>query len=198
MNRKFTLIYKPQKEVLDAILDVYKAGVNIIDNHRGPLKIDLEEPIHSNTLITKIVLWHPDDSPGTVIFGNQRDGFETLGCILNNRYGFEMTRIGISFESEKDEGYGPFIKFQHSFTDGRERYVRVMWDDRWDFYQEGDPFPFEQTERYTERIKRKRLTTEMVLDYAREMGWDLRDPHFWTPSEDASYLTYEFIPEDKK
>lgn len=73
-----------------------------------------------------------------------------------------------------------------------------MWDNRWDFYQEGEPFPFEQTERYAERIKRKRLTTDMVLEYAREMGWDLRDPRFWKPSEDASYLTYEFIPEDKK
>lgn len=82
----------------------------------------------------------------------------------------------------------------------RERYVRVMWNNRRDFFETGHPFPFEQTERYTERIRRKRLTTDLVLGYAKAMGWDLRDPCFWKPSADASYLTYGFIrsQDDKK
>lgn len=37
----------------------------------------------------------------------------------------------------------------------RERYVRVMWDNRWDLFETGDPFPFEQTVCSRERIRRK-------------------------------------------
>ena len=66
-----------------------------------------------------------------------------------------------------------------------------MWDDRWDFYEEGEPMPFEQTERYTERLRRKRLTNDMVLDYAKALGWDLRDPAFWTSDQDAWYLSFK-------
>lgn len=53
MDRKFTLIYSSQEEVLNTILERYKTGVKIIDIDHGPLKIDLEEPIPYRTSIKK-------------------------------------------------------------------------------------------------------------------------------------------------
>ncbi len=80
---------------------------------------------------------------------------------------------------------------------GTERLVRVMQDPRWDFYEEGNPFPFEQTEKYKERIKKKRLTNDMILDYAEAMGYDVRNPDFWE-SDNATYLEWSWIPVEKQ
>lgn len=51
--------------------------------------------------------------------------------------------------------------------------------DRWTFDESGEPFPFEQTSRYTERRKRDRFTREMLRDYLREFGVDLFSDDFF-------------------
>ena len=41
---------------------------------------------------------------------------------------------------------------------------------RWIFEQSGEPFPFEQTESFSERRKRDRFTSEMLITYLGELG----------------------------
>lgn len=41
-----------------------------------------------------------------------------------------------------------------------------------------------------ERFIKKRLTNEMILDYALALGWDLRSPDFWQPRTDARYYEW--------
>lgn len=192
VNRKFTLIYGGIEDVHIAILDIFN-DVTILKNYRAPVDIHLEEVIPGGAPpVWNSVLWQPKNTKGTVLFGNVQDGFTTTAWILNHKYKFEMTRIAVDFDIENDEPeYGMFHSFHHFYADGRERLVRAMWDDRWDFYEEGEPMPFEQTERYTERLRRKRLTNDMVLDYAKALGWDLRDPAFWTSDQDAWYLSFK-------
>ena len=191
-NRIFTLIYGDIEDVHIAILDIFN-DVTILKNYRAPVDIHLEEIIPGGAPpVWNSVLWQPKNTKGTVLFGNVQDGFTTTAWILNHKYKFEMTRIAVDFDIENDEPeYGMFHSFHHFYADGRERLVRAMWDDRWDFYEEGEPMPFEQTERYTERLRRKRLTNDMVLDYAKALGWDLRDPAFWTSDQDAWYLSFK-------
>ena len=57
--------------------------------------------------------------------------------------------------------------------------------------------PFEQTEKYKERIKKNRLTNDMILDYAEAMGYDVRNPDFWK-SDNATYLEWSWIPVTKQ
>jgi len=194
------MIYADLETVKNAFLNSLNGYFTVVETHYGIFEIHLEEPIPYNHPITKVVLWQPPDSPGTVLYGNQYDGFHSLGSVLNDDYHLEMTRIAISMDIDApDSDSYLFCKFEHNFSDGRERYVRVMWDDRWDFYEKGEPMPFEQTENYTQRIRRKRLTNEMVLDYAKALGWDLRDPSFWTSKKEAWYLTYTYLTNpDKK
>lgn len=194
INRRFTLIYANMGTVEAAILDCYKTDVKILKVQNTPLEIQLEKSIPYYTKVKEIVLWQPKNASGTVLFGNQYDGFDVLGHILRNQYKLELTRIAIScnIESEEDD-YAPFYKFEHLYADGRNRYVRVMWDNHWDFYENGEPMPFEQTEKYQQKIRSKRLTNDMVLDYAKALGWDLRDPCFWESDKNAWYITYEFV-----
>ena len=190
VNRKFTLINGDIEDVHAAILDIFK-DVTILKDYQAPVVIHLEEVIPSGAHpIWNLALWQPTNTKGTVLFGNLQDGFTSVTWILNRNYKFKLTWIAVDFDIKNDEPeYGMFHSFHHFYADGRERLVRAMWDDRWDFYEEGEPMPFEQTERYTERLRRKRLTNDMVLDYAKALGWDLRDPAFWTSERDAWYLS---------
>ena len=193
VNRIFTLIYGDIEAVHAALIKIYTRDKKhvILKDCRAPVDIPLSAVIPGGAHpVWNSVLWHPKNAKGTVMFGDLLDGFDSIAWKLNHEYKFEMTRIAVDFDIENDEPeYGMFHKFHHYYADGRERLVRVMWDDRWDFYEEGEPMPFEQTERYTERLRRKRLTNDMVLDYAKALGWDLRDPAFWTSDQDAWYLS---------
>lgn len=69
------------------------------------------------------------------------------------------------------------------------RTVTAMNDGgRWIFEESGEPFPFEQVERYTERIKRKRFTFEMLRDYAAALGVKAFDEEFYLPDGVATLV----------
>jgi len=69
-----------------------------------------------------------------------------------------------------------------------ERFVRIMWDDRWDFWEEGDPLPVENLENYKKRRKRDRLTGEDVFDMAVYCGVPLDNPEFYEPADGLMYF----------
>ena len=52
----------------------------------------------------------------------------------------------------------------------KRRAVMTHKESRWGFSEFGEPFPFEQVEKYTERRIKDRLTFEMVEDYSHEDG----------------------------
>lgn len=62
------------------------------------------------------------------------------------------------------------------------RYIRSIsataTDGRWTWYEGGSPFPWEETERYTARLKRDRFDRPMLLRYLEHLG---------VPVEDGAY-----------
>ena len=190
---------------VDADLSVVSASIiNLMKQKRpvkqwtDPLYIDLKYDCN-HARIAKMVLWCP--SPGkTAIYGNASDGFSVLFSTLNIRYGYNITQISLTLDLDNkinDSDIYLFRLFDFLGSNGTERMVRVMQDPRWDFYEIGEPFPFEQTEKYKERIKKKRLTNDMILDYAEAMGYDVRNPEFWK-SDNATYLEWSWIPVTKQ
>ncbi|WP_418983485.1 hypothetical protein [Alistipes sp.] len=189
INRRFTFLKAGIDQVKEAILSRYKTSQLNYEVCYAPLTFQFKKRISFRASETELILWQPENACGTAMFGNLQDGFDTLGYNINRCFHIELTRISLSLEDETGEfNYAPFYKFQHFYPDGRERYVRVMWDNRWEFWEKGEPMAFEQTEKYNERIRRKRLTNDMVLDYVKALGWDLRDPRFWTSQRDACFI----------
>ena len=56
------------------------------------------------------------------------------------------------------------------------RAVVAHRESRWEFHESGEPFPFEQVGKYTERRIKDRLSFEMVGDYCQHLGIRLYDP----------------------
>jgi len=65
---------------------------------------------------------------------------------------------------------------------------------RWVFEQEGEPFPFEQVEKYQERRVRDRFTFEMLKDYLRHLGLSPFDEHFYLPPGTCAWLIQKTGP----
>ena len=75
-----------------------------------------------------------------------------------------------------------FQKCDPSTTLGISRSVDLIENNpnRWYFYQDGEPLPFEQTQNYTARRKKDRLTPQMLEDYATAIGLHPWDENFYT------------------
>jgi hypothetical protein len=70
--------------------------------------------------------------------------------------------------------------FSHQdFSTDSFRIIMLSYQDRWELYQVGDPFPFEQVSKYKERKVADRFTPEMLDQYGKAMGIRFFDESFY-------------------
>jgi hypothetical protein len=65
---------------------------------------------------------------------------------------------------------------------------------RWVFEQSGEPFPFEQVEKYQARRVRDRFTFEMLKDYLRHLGLAPFEEDFYMPPGSRAWLIQKTGP----
>ncbi len=65
---------------------------------------------------------------------------------------------------------------------------------RWVFEQSGEPFPFEQVEKYQARRVRDRFTLEMLKDYLRHQGQAPFEEDFYLPPGSCEWLIQKTGP----
>lgn len=187
-NRYFTLIKGDREEILSAVHEALISYGKKLLSYNAPLNLDLTD-VHHNPVVLKCQLWTPDNSEGVACFSNLEDGMPFLVYRLMKIRPLEITRVSLELDIDCEFNYAMRV-FHHIDIDDNERYVRVMQDPKWDFWEQGERLPFEQVDKYSERFIKKRLTNEMILDYALALGWDLRSPDFWKSSTDARYYEW--------
>lgn len=185
-NMRLTFIDSDMTMVKNCLLDILKDYK--VDVMYGSNKIDVSY-VEYNQRRHKLQIWKPLCGHGVVMWGNIVDGFLSIAFILNKKYGLELMRVSFTLDTP-EPGYEMRF-FRYMSKNGTCRYVHVMQDPRWEFWESGEPLPFEQTERYKERIKKKRLTNGMLLDYLLALGWDLRSPDFWKSDGDTCYFEWD-------
>jgi hypothetical protein len=117
-----------------------------------------------------------------VFISNNSDGWTTLVHRMCKDMSADCLRVSTS----RDDADYPF-NLLHFYRQGQEvRLVRVMKDgDRWEFFEKGDPLPFEKISNYKKRKIRDRLNRESLLTAVESAGINLRDPNFWQTNFDA-------------
>ena len=187
-SRYFTLIKGNRDEILEAVHKAIVSYERKEISYDAPLNLDLTD-VHYNPPAIKCQLWTPENSEGIACFANLEGGMPFLSYRLMKIRQFEITQVCLEFDIDSEFNYAMRV-FHHIDINGNERYVRVMQDPKWDFWEQGERLPFEQVEKYSERFIKKRLTNDMILDYALALGWDLRSPDFWKSSMDARYYEW--------
>lgn len=149
----------------------------------------------------------------------QKTGYNTIKCLIYSPKCKPDTTV---FYTNLDDGWNHFVEhylikhnnwdsYYFSFADapnillpsfqmfnygnGGHRYLLCQKEAKWIFYQEGNPLPFEDIERYKQRLIKKRVDTQLLLKYMRMAGWDLESDDFWIAEGDA--IEYEQIKESK-
>ena len=190
------LIEKDIKDVLNTLTEKYSRAQTEQNNKESKRWIKTEYcefnmhnclPLESNNPVLKIMLWKPKGHNGTVVFANS--DVNRMMYFINLEKKYSITGIMLDLDLPGESHYLPCYYFQHWGSDNSFRIVRVMCDPRWAFYEEGKRFPFEQTNRYTERTKKKRLTNDMIKDYVTAMGWNIRDDGFFDSDSNAILMT---------
>lgn len=187
-SRYFTLIKGDRDEILEAVHKAIVSYERKEMSYDAPLNLDMTD-VHYNPPAIKCQLWTPENSEGIACFANLEGGIPFLSYRLMKILQFEITQVCLEFDIDSEFNYAMRV-FHHIDINGNERYVRVMQDPKWDFWEQGERLPFEQVEKYSERFIKKRLTNDMILDYALALGWNLRSPDFWKSSMDARYYEW--------
>ena len=183
-NRYFTLINATMGEILEAVEEAIISYGKMPISYAEVLKIDLYD-VHNNPSVIKYHLWTPANSKGVACFTNIRDGLPSLIYRIRKKHNFEVVQVCLSVDLPNCDFRYAMRVFHHWAQDGNERYVRVMQDPKWDFWEQGERLPFEQVDKYSERFIKNRLTNDAILDYLMELGWNLRSEDFWATDETA-------------
>lgn len=164
------------EEFTDAVLnhDFFKA---LLDKDKASFipqdKLDLRKYIDPETGATlEHFSWWASESYPNMVFlsSNQADGFYS-GCYsLRSRLGCSYVNFTVSQEGDL-ESYNK-NSFYYMGPDKKERVVYSLKEDRWTFYQEGDPLPFEDLSHYGKRRVKDRINFDIIKEYLLKIGID--------------------------
>lgn len=180
ISQLYFTIFEGSKEHLISVLRNDKFTFHRWDELES---VDISSVVYSplvwGGMHISVILWKLKGRDAVALFTNASGNLNHLLCHASE-YGRVIT---VRLDSDVRD---------IEILENREavRYVRVMKDPRWDFYEEGEPFPFEDTSKYGIKPIRSRLTDEMVLNYCKELGYDIQSEDFYESDEKA--ISYEF------
>lgn len=155
----------------------------------GPFQIDQVyqiEPSAGAAHLFRLAVYAPTSAPDTsVILTNLADGWHSLSGLVAK----ELKRPQIQIVSTQEAAEYPQNLFEYWLDGESARKVMVMRDtDQWVFFEEGVPQEFEETSVYSRKIKKQRLTRDLLLRYLAKLGWDAENSEFWSSSKAAAYF----------
>ncbi len=150
-------------------------------------------------------LFIPTRSAWTAYVENQWTGTDAASAmsVMAGRLSVRCLRVvAVPHTLRKDGGgrYGAVMLdvFGPKQPGKLNNYVRALGASndggRWVFDQSGEPFPFEQVERYQERRVRDRFTFEMLKDYLRHLGLSPFEEDFYLPLGSSAWLVQKTGP----
>ena len=118
-----------------------KAHLNLYDN----LCIDKYYNPKMGSVLAQFSWWSSALYPNIVFLSsNISDGLQTGCCSFRNILECACVRCSISTDNEAS----PMFLWEYIKPDGEERVIMALKEDRWTFFQQGEPLPFENLEYY--------------------------------------------------
>jgi hypothetical protein len=188
----FTVIFSKLEIIELALREIFLNKMNYVNWRISKQKLDIENiyfpySLKGGAFPRKFAIWEPKSKKDTTIFfSNLTDGWYTLMNLLTTKYKTEQLSFKITEENQKDAFYS--LLYQKEFD---LRYVRVMYDNKWEFYQKGILLSFENEKFYKQRIIKNRLNLKILNQYLMSLGFDINSIDFWSSENDAVYFMEE-------
>lgn len=144
------------------------------------------EPPTGGAHLYKLALYSPRSArDACVTMTNLQDGWNSLNGLVAREHG----QFQIQVRSTTDATKYP-QNYMEIWRNGRSsRVVYSMRDERgWQFFSSGHAEPFESEEFYERRLKKDRLSRDILIEYLAELGWNIDTPEFWHSDMPAIYF----------
>ena len=125
--------------------------------------LDLQYAYNANPLKAT---FYPIKNDCTIMFPNLQDGWFSL--YKNIAKGLNSKSCYMTIMDDEKFAY-PANSFRY-YENGLERVVYTLKEDKWVFYEQGEPLSFENKDYYNARIKKKRLNKAIMLEYCESLG----------------------------
>ncbi|MEM6738351.1 MAG: hypothetical protein AAF620_20020 [Bacteroidota bacterium] len=121
------------------------------------------EPKSGGAHLREFYLWEEPHHPNmTFLISNYADGLPNLTRFISQKGLID----NIEFVVYENELY----RYRKLFKEGRERFVQLIKDARWEFFEEGIPLDYEYVENYEKKNKKDRLNSLMISEYLEAEG----------------------------
>lgn len=147
----------------------------------------LDGPTQLPSVSTGILLSEIDGPSGlrTLFVSNVADGFSSMIYMISRRISDYSLSVQIS---------DPLCDYPRNALTAVvvEKAIRTVYAMRdinaWEFFQKGDPLFFEEPSLYDARLKRDRLTPNIISGYLARLGYGSLDQDFWISTAPAHLL----------
>ena len=127
-----------------------------------------------NKLPVKFSWWSNSNYPNMVFLASSdEDGLYSR----SNRNAVKMkcSLIRISMSVKTPDEPESLFWFQYISPEGKERVVYALRENRWIFYEEGEPLPFENLDYYKRRMIKDRIGNDILIEYLSKLGVNFYD-----------------------
>ena len=123
----------------------------------------------TGSVLERFSWWTSALYPNRVFLSSNRaDGLQT-GCYSFQKQ-LNCPYVNISISTDKC--LYPKNHFECVSIDNKERVVLALKEDRWTFFQQGEPLPFETMDYYNNRRIKDRMNFAIIKEYLLKMGID--------------------------
>lgn len=149
------------------------------------------QPYQKNQVSPPLLLWSPACAPGlTAFMPSVSSGDYFVVSYAGESFGYEVASV----RSTTSKVEYPINEFVVHKDNQIQRFVRAMRDSpKWEFYEQGEPLAFENSQKYKERLIKNRLVREDIFLYLKSWGAPVISPEFWQTSQAA----FTFAPKVK-
>ena len=173
------------------VRSIMETGLGWIKEPMQRIKYDkkIELPIQKGGIMPATgVFYYPCINEQKLIFvSNSADGWNSLLYCITRNESFEYLSFRIL------PGEFPLMEMQLMRNEKCVRFVRVMKDEKWSFYQIGAPLWFENIEYYARRLISNRVNLDLLLLYSKKNGVDFSSPLFFKTKMESLWV-YENSP----
>jgi hypothetical protein len=200
----FTCVNGPKADIVNVALAAFNkpdqwsprdvSGEAIVQYFAKETQLDfslayVDEAERDSTKPQRVVFWEPRIHPGkTALMGVFHDGLSHSVFRFSEDNPFTWINVRIY----EDVDYpGCFFDYYSDYRKTMRRLMACKDEEGWDFAQQGPVQAFENPEYYARRLKKDRLTREIITEYMDKLGFMIAHDDFWATDKPATFLWQE-------
>lgn len=162
------------KEIVTVINQIKREQITSkkIEIQEGNINIEKYfNPPSGGAHLPRFCCWESEKYPNKIfLISNYEDGLYTLCNIIHKNVGKNLIMCSLSNEADMEN---PFYQFYYSNMNFDERKIMAYKEDKWVFYENGKPLSIENEKYYKNKIIKKRLNNDIIVEYLKKIGIDL-------------------------